>query len=74
MTGEAYEVGDEIGDLTGQKFGRWQVNHLSRVVEVGGKLYDKWQCCCSCGTCREVDGTNMRRGKSQSCGCSRSRR
>lgn len=57
-----------IKDLTGQKFNRWT------VLEYAGK--DKhnnalWLCECDCidKTRRIVNGNNLRRGISTSCGC-----
>ena len=55
-------------DLTGQKFGRWQV--LSRAMNTSdGKA--QWLCRCECGTERIVLGKTLRSGKSSSCGCSK---
>jgi hypothetical protein len=50
-------------DLSGKTFGRWTVLHYV------GKAY--WQCRCECGTEKQVDGTSLRRGDSESCGCLR---
>lgn len=50
-------------DLTGQKFGRWEV--LGRAE----KLH--WICRCECGTEKPVDGGSLRRGDTKSCGCLR---
>ena len=57
-----------IKDLTGQNFNRWT------VIEYAGK--DKhnnalWLCECNCKnkTRRIVNGNNLRRGISTSCGC-----
>lgn len=57
-----------IKDLTGQTFGRWT------VIEYAGKdKYNNalWLCECSCEdkTRRIVNGNNLRRGISTSCGC-----
>jgi very-short-patch-repair endonuclease len=50
-------------DLTGQQFGRWTV--LEYVKS------NKWKCQCSCKnhTIKLVDGRNLRRGMTLSCGC-----
>ena len=48
-------------DLTGQKFGKWT------VLEYVGK--STWLCRCECGTERNIEGANLRRGKTTSCGC-----
>lgn len=50
----------------GDRFGRWTV--------VGGPLvsasrYLRWECRCACGRVKVVWGTNLKRGKSRSCGC-----
>lgn len=50
-------------DLTDQKFGRWT------ALEYVGK--SKWKCQCECGTIKEVDGYNLVKGISKSCGCYR---
>ena len=48
-------------DLTGQRFGRLTV-----------QKYDKcayWLCACDCGNTVRVDGSHLRKGVTQSCGC-----
>jgi hypothetical protein len=48
-------------DIAGQKFGLWTVlDYVQR---------GKWNCVCECGHKRKVEGTDLRKGKSQSCGC-----
>ena len=48
-------------DLTGQKFNRWLVkNHVPNKG---------WLCLCDCGKERIVNGTNLRKSISKSCGC-----
>lgn len=54
-----------IIDLTGKKFGRWNVK---------GFAYNKnsvifWNCVCDCGTERVVRGGGLKNGAQQSCGC-----
>lgn len=51
--------------MIGQKFGRWTV--LEQAPSRNHKKY--WTCQCECGTIREVLGTDLRNGKSRSCGC-----
>lgn len=51
----------KLVDLTGKKFGEWEVHEYS-----GGGM---WLCRCSCGTMRNVNGGNLRQGKSTNCGC-----
>ena len=55
-------------DLTGQTFGRWTV--LRQAPKEEGQPI-KWICKCSCekGTIKIVRGTQLRNGRSQSCGC-----
>lgn len=50
-------------DLSGQRFGKWTVLSLSRP----GKL-SMWLCCCDCGAERAVMTSNLRSGRSKSCG------
>ena len=47
-------------DITNKRFGEWTVIKYS-----GNKL---WECKCSCGNTRLVDGTSLRLGKTLSCG------
>jgi hypothetical protein len=52
-------------DLTGQRFGRWQVvrrgeNKDNRVA---------WDCICDCGNTGTVDTRRLVKGRSKSCGC-----
>lgn len=53
-------------EMINKKFGRWTV--LQRAETPSGKR-KKWICQCDCGTIREVEGTTLRTGRSQSCGC-----
>ena len=46
-------------DLTGQTFGDWT------VIEYAGNK--KWKCKCSCGTIRDVSGSDLRNGRSTGC-------
>lgn len=55
-------------DLTGKNFGRWTVE--SRF-DTNGKGNAKWNCLCSCGTRKIVEGKTLKKGESQSCGCLR---
>lgn len=58
--------GSNFIDLTGQRFGRWLVIKRS---ESNGQSQPFWLCRCDCGTERIVDGHNLKKGGSQSCGC-----
>lgn len=53
-------------DLTGLVFGRWTV-----LGEAGkdSRNHKKWLCRCECGVERAVLGYDLKKGKSQSCGC-----
>lgn len=53
-------------DLTGQQFTRWTVISSAGKDKFGSLL---WLCECSCGTRRVVNGSNLRKGLSKSCGC-----
>jgi hypothetical protein len=53
-------------DLTGKTFGRWRVlAHLPSTRD--GQTY--WECECECGAIKWVSGTQLRAGKTTSCGC-----
>lgn len=54
-------------DLKGWVFGRLTV--LARSNPAGGRAF--WDCLCECGGEAVVSGTNLRRGKTKSCGCLR---
>jgi hypothetical protein len=58
-------------DLTNQNFGR-----LTVLKENGkdskGKIL--WSCQCSCGTIKDIRGSDLRSGKTLSCGCLRNSR
>ena len=56
-----------MSNLTGQRFGRLFVVEPLRVRP--SKI--DWKCRCDCGAVCTVSGTNLRRGKTQSCGCLR---
>lgn len=52
-------------DMEGRVFSRLTV--VSRLRTGGG--HAKWNCVCSCGRKRVVDGTKLRSGETRSCGC-----
>ena len=54
-------------DLTGQKFGRLTVIKKSDKRGKNGDIY--WFCKCECGLEKEIRGTNLKKGKTNSCGC-----
>ena len=57
-----------LKNLSGQRFGRWEVLHQSGNLKGGGAL---WLCRCDCGNSKNVVGADLRSGKSKSCGCAR---
>jgi hypothetical protein len=56
-------------DITGQRFGRLTVFNISREAS---KKHVYWRCRCDCGTRLAVDGSALRNGHTQSCGCRQS--
>lgn len=59
----------QLVDMTGQRFGRLEV--LERAMPPEGKKanYAQWRCRCDCGVIKVINGSNLRTGKSTSCGC-----
>jgi len=53
-------------DLRGKRFGKWTVRTQAGNSPKGAAL---WECICECGTVRTVIGSDLRNGKSASCGC-----
>jgi hypothetical protein len=61
--------GDIVGklvDLTGKTFG--QLTVLERV-KIPGEHESHWRCICTCGNEIIVIAGNLKRGTTQSCGC-----
>src|ERR1700716_2578462 len=54
-------------DLTGLKFGRWTV--LNFADRRGAENRRHWFCVCECGKSRIVDGRDLTKSQSKSCGC-----
>ena len=54
-------------DLTGQRFGKLVA--LYPMYSGEKNIHTKWHCQCDCGNFCDIDMGNLRRGKSQSCGC-----
>jgi hypothetical protein len=50
----------------GKKFGRLTVIDKGHT-DKNGHIY--WVCKCECGNEKEVSGTNLKEGRTQSCGC-----
>lgn len=57
-------------DLTGLKFGEWQVLYKDKENSKG---HIRWICRCSCGNVKSVMGTHLKSGASLSCGCVRNK-
>lgn len=54
-------------NLAGQKFGK-----LTAISPVGKRdSHTLWRCVCECGKSVDVIGSNLKRGNSKSCGCTR---
>ena len=52
--------------IIGQTFERWKVLGWSHKTKNGHHYY---QCICSCGTTKQVSGSNLKTGATKSCGC-----
>lgn len=60
----------QLIDLTGKKFARLTV--LSRVIGRKDEWnHPYWHCRCECGNETEVNGHDLKRFRTQSCGCLR---
>lgn len=62
-----------IRDLTGQRFGRLTV--LKRgddYIYPNGKTKVMWMCRCDCGKEKDISGSALTQGLTQSCGCYKS--
>jgi hypothetical protein len=53
-------------DISGRRFGRWEVLRFSHEKESRAKY---WLCRCDCGTERAVNSSMLISGKTVSCGC-----
>lgn len=61
-------MGARIIDIAGKKFNRWT------VIEYVGQYSDRekravWKCKCECGNIGIIRGSDLRSGRSKSCGC-----
>lgn len=56
-------------DITGQRFGRLVA--IKRVADrvLGKRARVTWLFQCDCGVTKEIDGNNVKAGKTSSCGC-----
>ena len=52
---------------TGSIYGRLEV--IGPLERDPGNSEDWWVCLCECGKAKNVRGADLRRGKTQSCGC-----
>lgn len=66
---------DHTIDLTNQKFGKLTViKRVSKPNNVNqNRQYAFWLCQCECGNTCVVNGTYLRNGDTQSCGCIKSK-
>jgi hypothetical protein len=55
-----------IKDITGQRFGRLIAEKIAGRDKQGAI---NWQCRCDCGVSTTVNGRQLRRGNTRSCGC-----
>lgn len=53
-------------DLTGKRFGRLVVQHLSDKKRTKGTF---WHCLCDCGNEVDVNASSLQNGSTKSCGC-----
>ena len=58
----------KVKDLTGQRFGRLTVIEFAGVAK---NKTARWKCLCDCGHVCVVNGVQLRRGQTKSCGCIR---
>ena len=59
-----------IKNLVGKTFGAWIVLEYAGFDNSNKSNVHKWLCQCKCGIEREVNGVNLKKGLSTSCGCS----
>ena len=57
----------KVIDLRGQRFGRLTVRSLTN--EVGSSTSRIWRCECDCGAMCWIASSQLRTGKTKSCGC-----
>lgn len=58
-------------DLTGQRFGKLMA--LYPIYSGDRNIHTKWHCKCDCGNECEIDFSNLKKGLTQSCGCTQSK-
>ena len=60
----------KIIDITGKSFGRlFIVSRAPDYIQSTGYIRACWHCVCSCGNAVIVNGTDLRTGRTLSCGC-----
>ena len=62
-------------DLVGQRFTKLNViSEAQTIITIGGSKKRKFICKCDCGKTLRVDYSELRSGKTKSCGCIRAER
>lgn len=56
-------------DLLDQKFGRWCIIDGPYRIKYAWGIKIKWKCLCKCGALKNVFSSDLKSGKSKSCGC-----
>ena len=57
-------------DITGMRFGNLTaIEFAGRKTRPSGNKYVCWKCKCDCGNITIVDGEELRKGRTKSCGC-----
>lgn len=61
----------KLDDLTGRKFGMLTVTNRAdrNYISPSGVVLTQWECVCECGNSTVVTGTNLKAGRTNSCGC-----
>ena len=67
QTSQEVIIMSHLIDLTGQTFGRLIVIKQAKPVKHG--QHAMWECLCNCGNASVVDGGNLKKGYTKSCGC-----
>jgi hypothetical protein len=56
-------------DIAGNRYGKVLVLKYAYSVDYGSSVKAFWTCQCDCGTVFETNGSNLRKGIVNSCGC-----
>lgn len=62
-------MGSRLSSGVGQVFGRLVVVGVVAPDRASGQIKTRWVCRCECGSEREFDASNVRRGVVKGCGC-----